>query len=154
MAVRCTVTPPSKIIGPIRQAVAVQLLAGGHKIRADWAENIPHDWPGQSGAVTGNTARDIRVTQPSQTSVVISTGTISGKSLERGARAHEIRPRGRYPLKWPASRGGYGPAGAVRVRKVARHPGVRARYIGQCAVTFNRAAIFNRIVLAIRAVSR
>lgn len=154
MAGKLKITPPALLLAPIRRAVATQLLAGGYKIRTDWVKNIPHDWPGQNGKPTYNTGRDIRVNQPQPSRVVISTGTVSGKSLERGARAHKITPRGRYPLRWPASRGGYGPAGAWRTRKIAHHPGVRARYIGHWAVRHNLAHIQNRLLTAIRAASR
>lgn len=154
MAVYCTVTPPARIIGPIRHAAATALRVGAYEIAADWRKNIPHDWPGQSGVPTGNSARSITVHQPSQTRVTIGSSRVSVKSLEEGARAHTIRPRSPgKTLRWPAERGGYGPAGAWRVRRFARHPGVRARRIGQWALTFNRTKLLHRIVVAIRDLS-
>ena len=145
------ITPPTKVRAQLRAAVIPVLLNGAHRVETDWKRAIPHDWPPQEGRIPGNTAKDIRVNQRTQTTVVISTGTIAGKSLETGAKAHVIRPRGGRgsTLNWPAERGGFGEDGAWRVRKVAHHPGVRSRSYGLYALLHERATILRELIAAV-----
>jgi hypothetical protein len=135
-----------------RTAVRPVLVRAAHEVGDGWIRSIPHDWPGQNNTITGNTARDIRVEFPAQMRASISTGTISGKSLERGAREHEIHPRGPWPLRWPPERGGWSglddDPDAERVRWVAVHPGVQPRYYGWRMLNRVKAGLLGRLEAA------
>jgi hypothetical protein len=140
------VTPPTRVRTIVRNTLNPVLVSAAHGVRNEWRGEIPHDWPGKAGVITNRTADDLAVDNPQSMRAVISTGTVSGKSLERGAREHEIWPRGFYPLKWPASRGGYpndpdNPDG-LRVRwPSVTHPGVRPRYYGWKVLMRRKASI-------------
>ncbi len=86
--------------------------------------------------------------------VAVGSARVSVKSLEEGARPHIIRPK-RYRhgwkrrggpglLAWPEERGGASmpsdPPG-WRLRKIANHPGVKARGYGALALARQRASI-------------
>lgn len=152
------VTTPAQVRTMVRAALSPVLMQAGHNAAAEWQRSIPHEWPGQNGTPTGNTARSITVQSHGQMSVGIGTNSISGLALETGARAHLIRPRrftgktrrGPALLVWPAERGGAGAPGAVRVRKVARHPGVSERRYGYHAVEKQRSFLHNHLAAALR----
>lgn len=152
---RCTFTSiksPTKVRAELRAAIAPLVLEAGHRAAREWQRSIPHKWPGQQGFVTGNTARSITVRQVRQLTVAVGTAAISGKALEEGAVPHIIKPRGAKRLAWPESRGGStmpsDPPG-WRVRRVAHHPGVQARFYGRNAVERQRAHLGAQIKAAI-----
>lgn len=157
------VTLPSRFVQQRRTAAMAVLTQVAYETAQEWQAAIPHDWPGQNGFVTGNTARSITVRPLSQSAVSVGTSSISAKALETGAKAHLIKPR-RYThgwkklmnagtLNWPESRGGAtlpsDPPG-WRVRRVAKHPGVRARYYGNTAFERQRPRLFAKLGMAMR----
>lgn len=160
--------PPTKVRALVRTHLGPPMMEGAERIASDWRRAIPHDWPGQQGFVTGKTALDIRVNRENQTTVAISTGTVSGRSLEEGAKQHLIPPRslaqgswyarsrkgGQLPtVRWPEERGGFtmphDPPG-WRVRFVANHPGVMARGYGYLAMVRQQMPILRAMNDALR----
>jgi hypothetical protein len=156
------VTSPSKVRTMLRAGLAPVILDSAYRVAASWQRSIPHEWPGQDGHVTGNTARSITVRRVRQLTGAVGTASISGKSLEDGAEAHVIRPK-RYRhnwkrrggpglLAWPDERGGAemptDPPG-WRIRKVARHPGVSPRGYGRLALDRERPHLTAQLKAAI-----
>jgi hypothetical protein len=144
-----------------RAALSPVLVQAGHNAAAEWQRSIPHEWPGQNGTPTGNTARSITVQQHGHMSVGIGTNSVSGRSLETGARDHLILPKryyrgGKYRnrgptlLAWPPERGGAGPRGSWRVRRAVWHPGVSERRYGYHAVEKQRSFLYNHLAAALR----
>jgi hypothetical protein len=161
---------PTQVRTMVQSALMPVIVGAGQQMAADWQRDIPHRWPGHGKGVTDHmdTRKDIKVLQPTQTSVSVSTGSISGMSLETGAKAHDIKPRGTRTismganvgrevrgagmLAWPESRGGAtmpGDPAGWRLRFVAHHPGVHARYYGLDALRRQGATLPTKLRLAL-----
>jgi hypothetical protein len=157
------ITSPAKVRATLRGAIIPVLRTGAYRVASDWQDSIPHEWPGQDGHVTGNSARSISVHFPSQLTATIGTTHLPAKALETGAKAHIIRAKKwRHGwvkrntsalVAWPWWRGGAGPFGKWRVRREAHHPGVAAGWFGYRALAHESRLLLVRLVAAIASVS-
>ena len=157
------ITSPAKIRATLRTAMIPVLVSGAYRVAAGWQDSIPHEWPGQDGHITGNSARSITVHTPSQLTATIGTTHLPAKALETGAKAHIIRAK-RYShgwkklptsglVAWPWWRGGAGPYGTWRVRKEAHHPGVAAGWFGYHALEREARGLLVRLLAAMTSMS-
>lgn len=158
-----SVIPPRKVRTMVRSSLAPVLLKGAHGIASEWQRSIPHEWPGQMGSPTGNSARSITVRHPQQLTATIGSSLISVKALETGARPHAIVPRKARQrrgsgsvatglLAWPEERGGMtmpGDPPGMRIRKIAHHPGVKARGYGASALYKHQATLLAELKAAL-----
>ncbi len=82
---------------------------------------------------TGNLARSIHIGSVTPTRAETIASANYAAYVEQGTRAHDIRPRTRKALRFPASRadarlsGAPRKGGRVRFAKRVQHPGTRAR---------------------------
>lgn len=86
---------------------------------------------------TGNLGRSIGVSEVTATSARVAVTSGYAGYVEKGTRAHEIRPNARKALRWAASPAGRrltgsptvaaqrGGSGGVRFARVVHHPGTK-----------------------------
>lgn len=99
-----------------------QALQLGADLVAGQAKTV-HEYTDRSGMLTNSIAPDaIEGTfDGGNLSVVVAAGAAYGLFVERGTRAHTIKPKYRKALRWPTE------GGFVFARKV-RHPGTAPRH--------------------------